>query len=769
MIRSATLLAIVALCRLSAATPSLAADLKPDYQTVIVPLLKKHCTSCHGSNKQEAGLNLESYQDEASALRDARTWDKVLQQVQSGEMPPRTRRPLSMAEKEQLTAWINNVVLASLYARPNPGRVTLRRLNRAEYRNTIRDLVGIDFQATEDFPADDVGYGFDNIGDVLALPPLLMEKYLAAAEQIINKAVVTGPAARHPAKRYSARELQTTLKEAPLVGTMRALNSNGALFVAHHFPISGEYVLRVRACGQQAGREPVKMAWALDNQVLKPQDVKNPENDPRVYEAFVKVRAGDHRFGVFFTNDYYAPNTPDPKNRDRNLLVEWLEVEGPLDVPPPSLPESHRRIMICQPTRRAREECAFKILENFARRAYRRPVTREEVNKLIGLVQLAESQGESWERGIQLALEAVLVSPHFLFRVERDPEGIKPQTPYRINEFELASRLSYFLWSSMPDDELFYHAQQGTLRKNLEAQVRRMLKDGKSWALVENFAGQWLQLRNLKSLQPDPARFPNFNEELRAAMQRETELFFEAILREDRSLLDFLDADFTFVNERLANHYGIPNVQGSEFRRVKLTGVPRGGLLTQASILTLTSNPTRTSPVKRGKWILETLLGTPPPPPAPDAGLLPDDKNQKLTGTLRQRMEQHRSKPLCASCHQKMDPLGFGFENFDAIGAWRDKDGGEPIDASGELPGGQKFQGPQELKAILRSQREQFTRCLTEKLLTYALGRGTDFTDRPVIDKITRAVAAKDYKFSSLVFEIVKSDAFQMRVSKGSN
>jgi mono/diheme cytochrome c family protein len=588
----------------------------------VAPFLSTYCTGCHGGAKPKGRLALDAYKDEASALRARDAWEKVFRRVREHEMPPPNRPQPKPEEIARVTRWAKDVLAANdCTGGKDPGRVTLRRLNRAEYNNTIRDLVGIRFEPAEDFPADDVGYGFDNIGDVLTLPPLLMEKYLAAAEKIVTLALAD-PAAR------------------------------GRLFL--HQP-----------GGEQTG-----------------------------------------------------------------------------------------------------EPYARKILEDFTRRAYRRPVFPGELDRLVSLVKLAESQGDSFEEGIKVALQAVLVSPHFLFRVERDrrpPNSLNTVQP--VGDFELASRLSYFLWSSMPDEELFALAKNGTLRKdgNLEAQVRRMLKDRKSNALVENFASQWLQTRNLKALNPDPGRFPDFDEPLRSAMLKETELFFEAVMRENRSLVDFLDADFTFVNERLARHYGIPGVVGPEFRRVSLAGTPRGGVLTQATILMVTSNPTRTSPVKRGKWILENILGTPPPPPPPDAGELKEDKEVELTGTLRQRMEQHRANPNCATCHQRMDPLGFGFENFDAVGAWRLRDGPFPVDASGTLPDGRTFQGPRELKAMLKTRANEFSRCLTEKMLIYALGRGLEAHDRCTVDQVAGALAKDDHKFSTLVIEIVKSDPFQMR------
>ncbi len=407
---------------------------------------------------------------------------------------------------------------------------------------------------------------------------------------------------------------------------------------------------------------------------------------------------------------------------------------------------------------------AREILALFATRAFRRPATEGEVERLLKLYDQAEKEGERFEHRVRLALSAVLVSPHFLFRVERDPPKAKPGTAYPIGEYELASRLSYFLWSTMPDEELFALAAKNELRKNLAAQLQRMLKDPKSAAFVRNFAGQWLTLRKLDTVTPDAKTFPTFDAELRAAMRMETELFFEAILKEDRSILDLLDADFSFVNERLAKHYGIEGVTGKEFRRVKLPA-HRGGILTQASILTLTSNPTRTSPVKRGKWVLDQIFNTPPPPPPPDVPELKEEK--RLTGSLRQVMEMHRANALCASCHQKMDPIGFAFENYDAIGAWRDRDGQAAIDPSGTLPGGPSFQGPAELKTILKSKKELFARCLAEKMLTYALGRGLEYYDRCAVDKILDALGHNDYRSSTILVEVVKSEPFQLRTATG--
>jgi len=508
------------------------------------------------------------------------------------------------------------------------------------------------------------------------------------------------------------------------------------------------------------------MSFRLDGKTIHTADVTAEEDEPTVYETRASIQQGNRQFAVAFINDYYMPDAPNRKDRDRNLVVDYLEIIGPIDDVTSSLPESHRRIMIAKPSGGNEFDAARKVIENFTRRAYRRPVSADEVERLLRLFRMAQEDGAPFEVGIQLALQAVLVSPHFLFRVEMD----KPPAAYgayALNDYELASRLSYFLWSSMPDDELFEQARRGTLRQEIEPQVRRMLRDPKSRALVDNFAGQWLQIRSMDLMTPDKRLFPEFDDELRSAMKTETELFFEDILREDRSLLDFLTADFTYLNERLARHYGIEGVRGSEFRRVSLEGNQRGGVLTQGSILTLTSNATRTSPVKRGKWVLDNLLGTPPSPPPAGVEELSEAEEVVLSGSLRKRMEMHRSNASCASCHSQMDPLGFGLENYNAIGAWRTQDGKFPIDASGTLPGGKHFAGPHELKQILRSRQSQFARCMSEKMLTYALGRGLELYDRCTVDQIADRLAEADYRFSALILEIAKSDPFQMRRGTG--
>jgi hypothetical protein len=735
-----------------------AASAKPlSYEKQVLPLLEKYCYSCHGGGKKKGDLALDAYKDPASAVSDPKTWEKVMQNLGTHVMPPENKPQPNATERDLIVRWVETHVFHCDCDHPDPGRVTLRRLNRAEYNNTIRDLVGVDFQPADDFPADDSGYGFDNIGDVLSVPPVLIEKYLAAAEKILHAAIVTSEEQKPQTRRFDAAGLDGSAPSEEVDVGARRLGREGDIFVRHKFPRDGEYVLRVSAYGEQAGSEPPKMTLRLGQEELKTFEVPVTAGNSKVYEVRAKVSAGTNRFAAAYINNFVDR----AKKLDRNLVIEWLEISGPIDAALAPLPESHRRIFFRGPVAPGQSEYAREIIRRFATRAFRRPATIAEFNRLARFVELAEKQGDSFERGVQLALQAVLVSPHFLFRGELQPNPDNPKSVHAIDDYSLASRLSYFLWSTMPDDELFALAAKGALRRNLDAQVARMLKHPRSRALVDNFAGQWLQLRNLKIVTPDAKTFPDFDEPLRLAMQRETELFLEHMIREDRSVLDLLDANYTFVDERLARHYGIAGVKGGEFQRVSLRGTSRSGVLTHGSILTLTSNPTRTSPVKRGKYVLDNILGTPPPPPPPD---VPELKETKLEGTLRQRMELHRENPTCASCHARMDPIGFGFENFDGVGAFRQKEGDFPIDASGALVSGESFNGASELSQLLhKKKREEFVRCLSEKMLTYALGRGLEFYDKCALDQITKGLARKNHKFSALVTGILKSVPFQQR------
>ncbi len=738
-----------------------------DFERDVRPILSQYCNNCHSAEKHKGDVVLDKFTDEASVLADHATWEKVLKNLRSRAMPPE-EKPQPTEDQRQLVAnWLDAKLFFVDCEHPDPGRVTIRRLNRTEYNNTIRDLVGVDFHPADDFPADDVGYGFDNIGDVLSMPPILLEKYLAAAEKILDAAIVV-PGAKPRVAHYAAVSLDGTAKGGAYTSNIRAMSTEGEIFFDYVTPVDGEYVMKARAFQQQGGDEAAKMSFRVGGKEARLFDVRVSEQRPEVYETTVKLRAGTNRVAVAFVNPITTTNQPDPNARQRErvrtrrLMVEFVEIVPPENAPQ-QISDSHRRIFFRQSSEGNKYDYARQIIGVFARRAFRRLVTNEELDRLLRIYSVVQKEGESFERGVHVALQAVLVSPHFLFRGEIAPDPNNPKTIHAVNDFALASRLSYFLWSSMPDEELLSLAGRGALRKRgaMEMQVKRMLKDPKSAALVENFTGQWLQIRNLWKVTPDTNVFAGFTDALRGDMERETELFFETVIRDDRSVLDFIDGNYTFVNSRLAQHYGIKGVQGEQFQRVAFKDKSRGGVLTHGSVLTITSNPTRTSPVKRGKWVLDNLLGTPPPPPPPDVPDLKDQKN--LTGTLRQKMEQHRANPNCASCHERMDPIGFGLENFNAVGVWRDMEGDLPIDPTGKLPGGRNFNGPADLRKILREQKELFAHCLAEKLLTYALGRGLEYHDKCAVDKITTALAKEDYKMSVLITEIVKSAPFQMR------
>lgn len=1030
------------------------ANLNDTYLKTIQPILEKNCYECHGNGNHKGDLALDSFKSAADVDKHRDQWEDLLKDVRGGDMPPpNAQNHPTLLERNIIANWVQ----AELYKydpnHPDPGRVTIHRLNRAEYNNTIRDLVGVDFKPAEDFPSDDSGYGFDNIGDVLSLSPVLMEKYMNAATRIMDEAIVTqtipsqlrhynanlmamgfnadgdrgdgwmplgaleedgvsetipvpagdylvrvytfarpraagpptpqfggrrggrgarggrggapsapnapantppnagaaaaapanapaangnaangnAPAAANgrgpllavndpnlndvvvddnnvdtpplrppgaptpivalntpatqpgaqrartgrPATRPAAAPLppmklsllvdgaviqdldDTGTEEKPVtleyrvgvssgkhrfaitnrrirgganelimvngrvgrqqggtiwvkwveiegpipgatirfpvdtltasgVGTTlpngtRLLGKDGQVTASFTAPNDGEYVLRAQAYADQAGKEPTKMEWRINGKPVKTFDVTAPGQlvpiegqrlfslellnpMPYLYEAKVKLTAGPQQFTAAFINDFSDPKASNPNLRQRNLYINYLEVQNPNQPQPlPPMPAALAANFTVKPTPETKMAAAREILGNFTRRAWRRPVEPAELDSLMTLFAKADADGEPFLSAMKLPMKAVLVSPYFLFRGEVQPDPDNSQSVHQVTEYDLASRLSYFLWSSMPDDELLDLAGKGELRKNLTAQVRRMLASPKAQALVENFSGQWLQTRNLDFVAPDKDLFPNYDINLREAMRTETQMFFNAVMREDRSVIDFLNGDFTFVNQRLAEFYGIKGVKGELFQRVSLDGTPRRGILTQASVLTITSNPTRTSPVKRGKWVLENLLNTPPPPPPPDVPLLANDGHPD-SGTLRQQMEQHRANPACASCHAQMDPLGFGLENFDAIGQWRDKDGNDQVDPSGQLATGEKFAGAAELENILATQRrDEFLDCVAEKMLTYAIGRGIEPYDHPAVQKIIAGMEQNDLKFSSLIMEVVNSMPFQMR------
>jgi len=740
-----------------------------------------YCVSCHNDRLKTGGLSLEKL-GLADVPGHAAVWEKVARKLRAGEMPPSTVRKRPEARlAEAFASYLETTIDAAAAAHPDPGRPLAHRLNRAEYSNAIRDLLAIDVRPGDWLPVDDSGYGFDNIADVLSTSPALLDRYLSAAHKVSGLAV--GDLTQKPAEDiYDARRDPLKGSRNEQLNDDLPFDSRAGIVVSHYFPLDAEYVFKVRLTGAQ---------------------VEGEDAEPVRYEVRVPVKAGLHLVGVTSPRENLKPERDAPPGAQGAggagrggagaVQIPWpvdVRLDGArlkrFDVPGP-LPEpnklivggpydavgrgetpSRQKIFVCRPAQPAREPaCARMILKTLARRAFRRPVTDADVEPLLAFYRSGRTRGD-FDNGIESALEALLVSPEFLFRIEQDPPraAASPKgAPHRVTDVELASRLSFFLWSSIPDEELLALAERGGLRdpSALERQVRRMLDDPRADALVSNFMGQWLQLRNVESVKPDPVLLP-FDEALRQAFFTETLLFVSSIVREDRSLFDLLSADYTFVNQRLAEHYGIPRVYGSQFRRVTLDDVNRRGLLGQGSLLTVTSYPNRTSVVQRGKWILENLLGTPPPPPPPEG--VPELKaapHGRLL-SMREQMRVHRANPTCAACHARMDPIGFALENYDAVGRWRAEDAGAPIDASGTLPDGTVFDGPAGLSRLLLTKyRRDFVRTATEKLLTYALGRGVEYYDAPTIRSIDRDAERDNYRMSSLILAIVRSAPFQMR------
>ena len=780
--------------------PAYGEDPPADYKTLGKAFVEKYCSKCHSSEDPQAELVLTRFSDSDSILRERKIWMNVMKQVQSASMPPKEESTPSVSESEKFVEHIKAIFdHADRNAKPEAGRVTMRRLNRLEYKNTIRDLIGVDFDPTSEFPSDDIGYGFDNIGDVLSLPPVLMERYLDAADGILARAITPDPPAvpkRHLSSQYTEpasadvaakliengyRRLDTSTKEGIELGPIHT---------QYQWDASGEYTFRTKLYGVSSDAQNVQGVILLHG-----KDLPNPSSDAeldsisgnfprpaRILKTFeVTAKAADQAQVI-------EVNIPALANRDRvmvgqlkkpegqsaKLYIEHLALDGPLD----TRPESHRRLLAVTAGKSVPEQTR-EALGRFMRKAYRRIVEPEELEKLSQWVDKMTAGGEKWEAAMQIAMQAVLCSPKFLFRVEPDDRPASADIR-SLDAFAVATRLSYFLWSSMPDDLLLEAAEKGTLEQELASHVHRMLADERSSALIQSFSTQWLQIQRLESFAADTQSFPSFNAKLKSAMLRETELFFESVLRENRSVLELIDTNYTFLNETLAKHYGIADtvgnwmgqpaskpdgkpIQGDTFQRVSLQDRNRGGLITQASVLAVTSNPTRTSPVKRGRWILEQFLGAPPPPPPPNVPELPSKSEDVSTASLRKRMEVHRQNPACANCHAKMDPIGFALENYDAVGAYRTKDGAFDIDASGEFADGSKFSGPGDLKSIILAKREDFVRCLAEKMLTYALGRGVEYYDRPTIEKIVRSMPGQEYKIQGMIQEIVLSEPFLKR------
>ena len=737
-----------------------------DFRVHLVPLLRKYCYECHGEKKQESDIALHTMTSEAAALTKRSVWEAVLTMIEGRAMPPANHPQPTAAERQQMVRWLESTLFdLDCEQQHDPGRVTIRRLNRIEYNNTIRDLLGVDFRPADDFPSDDVGYGFDNIGDVLSVSPLLVEKYLTSAERIAAAAVSANVVAKPVVERRQGKDLkaggQATLTFFGHYNLMEA----GSLTASFAPSVKGAYLVKVRAAASRAGDELAQMQVTVGREPPAKIEIDAMPDKPKDYTVRVRLEPGDHEVKIEFTNHFVEAEAKDGRKRERRLFVSRVELEGPLSAPPKNNAVGGGLVIVEPGSGKTVRDAARETLAPLVRRAFRRAVGDEDLEKYLKLVEIARGRDDSYERAIEVALTALLVSPEFLFRYEGDRDPNNPATKHEITDFELATRLSYFIWSSMPDDELLEVAERGELRQPnvLAAQTRRLLADKKSLALAENFASQWLNLRGLEEVTPDSNRFAGFNPAVKQDLRKETELLFDTVLREQRSIFDFLTADFTFLNERLAKFYGMEGIKGGQFRRVSLEGTPRLGVLTHGSVLTLTSNPTRTSPVKRGKWIMENILGTPPPDPPANVPELVEAPQDQPDSSLRKQMEIHRANPQCAVCHVTMDQLGFGFENFDAVGRWRDQDGKQAIDASGELPDGSKFSGPRELVTILTRKKAEFSRTLTERMLTYSLGRGLEFTDRCAVDAIVKEMERHEYQLQALVLAIVQSDPFRLR------
>ena len=735
------------------------------FQRQVLPVLDRYCIECHSHEHAEAKIAFDRFDRQAVAFEDAAVWLKVLDVLEGGNMPPADSLRPTVEEIRKVIDWIeNDFLVAQCGKAARSASVVMRRLNRQEYDNTIRDLLGLELHLADDFPQDDIGFGYDNIGSALSVSPSHIEKYLDAAEIALQSAIVLPEVGeRSPVELIG-------LQTYPLPPT-KAVEFEHKLGAGHY--LADLSLVRV-GISESVPPPRLVVSFGKDRRVMEAVRI---QDETVVYRFWIKVATGDNQVHVSLApQEIENANVVNPKvvaanesgdqryGANRGLHVDSIVVRGSIRQSDDSLPESHRNILFCSPEfgDASSLQCARQIVTRFITRAFRQPANSEEVDQVLTVFQLAYDRGESFERAIQVALTSVLISPKFLFLVE--PEEASFDRP--LTEFELASRLSYFLWSSMPDERLIGEAHQGTLRTNLRSEVIRMLNDPKSKALFENFTGQWLQLRKLDGATPDPNIFPDFDDQLRRAMRMETEKFIAHILKENRSVLELIDSDYTFVNDKLAKYYGIDEVSSSEFRQVELVDRLRGGVLTQASILTLTSNPNRTSPVKRGQWILQQILGTPPPPPPPNIEPLDESHQAAESASLRDRMELHRSNPQCASCHNQMDPIGFALENYNAVGQWRTTDGDFLINPSGVLPGGQMFENIIELKKVLKSTgSKKFTRCLIENMLTYALGRGLETSDFCTVEAIRGKLSTDDYRIHGILFGIVESNAFQFRGS----
>lgn len=880
---------------------------KDTYEKKVLPVLQQYCYDCHGDGMDKGNFALDKYADFKVMMGDKKFWDNVREHVDTHVMPPENKDQPTNEERDVITKWIEDEVFWVDPKRPDPGHITLRRLNRVEYNNTIRDIFRVDSRPASTFPPDDTGYGYDNIGDVLSLSPLLMEKYMKAARTVADDAIWTRPPTR------LMRELRAGSFDDPseisdrLEDQTRSIFSNGEIVGRLEMPASGIWRGELKVSASQAGQEKAKFALLVDGkevgQYEVSADINGGEHNKWEYLHFdVPLEKGKRKVAIRFLNDFFDEKEQDPKRKDRNLFVDFLEVKGPIrlqsgeqskfldwlcdgkklqgrslnvrgtdfDIDGPGVGMDSDRIWICtnaavkraidipengkyrlrlmvaadqagpekaklkvsfgevdfgvreitSKTQGEFEEWTYEAdlkkgvhdlrieflndytagegkdrnahiadvilepatdkvvapdremlrrwIDGLGFRVFRRPLDEADLAKLNAMADMVLADGGSTIDALKLVTEALLCSPKFLFRGGAEPMGTGENGSAPVDEFTLAARLSYFLWSSCPDEELLRLALKGELRKNLPAQVTRMVGDWKAWAMAENFAGQWLQLRNIDLVAPNRRLFPEFGGGIAGEMKKESQMYFDHIFRENRSVIEFLDSDYTFLNEKLAHFYGIGGVKGKEFRKVSLEGTPRGGILTHGSVLTLTSHPNRTSPVKRGQFVLENILGTPPPPAPQNVPAFREDRGAKVQGTLRQRFEAHRANPSCASCHAFLDPMGFALENYDAIGRWRDTDNRQPIDATGKLLTGQSFNGAKELRKVLvEARKNEFTKCLTENMLTYALGRGLDYPDKPFVKEIVKQTASSGYKFQDIVLGVIQSPPFQrMRVGE---
>lgn len=880
---------------------------KEAYEKQVLPVLNHFCYDCHGDGVNKGDLALDKYKAFAEMMNDRKLWDTVREHISTNVMPPEGKPQPTMEQRDIVVKWIDDQVFWFDPTKPDPGHITLRRLNRVEYDNTVRDIFRIKTHPSEAFPPDDTGYGFDNIGDVLSLSPLLMEKYLRAARKVADEAVWIKAPERKEVEKGST-DFVITEGQGGIMDGFCTLYTNGEMTSKITMNEDGVYRMQSYVTATQSGPEKAKYAFTLDGQVVKEGEIKEAYNHEKPNEGWQNVssdmvlKKGEHKVGLRFLNDFGDPKAADPNKRDRNLLFMSMTVEGPIKFRAPQQSEFFQWVLEGKPlndpqllikgtdfnagegTNEFYENTAFLASDGFIHRdvevntpgeykvsivasadqagkegakfsvklgdvdfeamevtakkgvqqtfqlkttlkagkqdlkitflndfyekgkdrnlavhsislegpinqatltlsrdkvrewiarigmkTLRKPLDDEEMAKLMALAEMAATDGASITENISVVCEALLCSPKFLFRGGADPVGQPENGIALVDEFTLASRLSYFLWSSSPDDELLKLASKGELRKNLPQQFKRMVGDRKAYALSENFAGQWLQLRDMELVSPDNRMFPEFSKNgIAYSMKRESQMFFDFIYRQNRSVLEFLDSDYTFLDEKLANFYGIKGVSGKEFRKVPLAGTSRGGILTQGSILTLTSHPNRTSPVKRGKFLLENILGTPPPPPPQNVPAFKEDRASRSKGTLRQQFEAHRANPSCASCHAFLDPMGFAMEHYDAVGRWRDTDNNQAIDATGKLLSGQAFDGVEQLRKVLVSDRKnEFTRCLVENLLIYSMGRGLEYSDKLFVKQMVKSAEQNGYKFQDIIFSVIESAPFQkMRVNQ---